>query len=150
MSKSTRVRDIKASDAVTQYVYENLYKHIYKEPYVVENTVAQKAGIDIWDADTNVTIDEKCRLSDIEKGIVGNTFAVELGWINNQRNGEHVRLRGRGLSSYQSPTYYNFIWLGEVGVISCLYYLNNIFFMLYILCIYNIYNFKIKKIIHKM
>lgn len=113
---STRTRDNKASNAVTQYVYENLYKYIYKEPYVVENTVAQKAGIDIWDADTNVTIDEKCRLSDIEKGIMGNTFAVELGWINNQRNGEHVRMRGWGLSSYQSPTYYNFIWLGEVGV----------------------------------
>lgn len=114
--QSTRKRDNKASDSVTQYVYENLYKHIYKEPYVVENTVAQKAGIDIWDADTNVTIDEKCRLSDIEKGIFGNTFAVELGWINNQRNGEHVRLRGWGLSSYSSPTYYNFIWLGKVGV----------------------------------
>lgn len=149
-NKSTRKRDNKASDAVTQYVYENLYKHIYKEPYVVENTVAQKAGIDIWDADTNVTIDEKCRLSDIEKGIFGNTFAVELGWINNQRNGEHVRLRGWGLSSYSSPTYYNFIWLGEVGVISYLYYLNNIFFILCILYIYDIYNFKIKKIIHKM
>ena len=115
-NKSTRKRDSNASDAVTQYVYENLYKHIYKEPYIVENTVAQKAGIDIWDADTNVTIDEKCRLSDIEKGIVGNTFAVELGWISNIKGNKHVRMRGWGLSSYQTPTYYNFIWLGEVGV----------------------------------
>ena len=55
-NKSTRKRDSNASDAVTQFIYENLYKHIYKEPYIVENTVAQKAGIDIWDADTNVTI----------------------------------------------------------------------------------------------
>ena len=115
-NKSTRKRDSVASDAVTQYVYENLYKHIYKEPYIVENTVAQKAGIDIWDADTNVTIDEKCRLSDIEKGIMGNTFAVELGWISNKKGKKSVRMRGWGLSSYQSPTYYNFIWLGEVGV----------------------------------
>lgn len=114
-NKSTRHRDSKASDAVTQYVYDNLYKHIYKEPYIVENTVAQKAGIDIWDADTNITIDEKCRLSDIEKGIVGNTFAVELGWINNKKGKKSIRMRGWGLSSYQSPTYYNFIWLGEVG-----------------------------------
>lgn len=114
-NKSTRKRDSVASDAVTQYVYDNLYKHIYKEPYIVENTVAQKAGIDIWDADTNVTIDEKCRLSDIEKGIVGNTFAVELGWISNNKGNKHVRMRGWGLSSYQTPTYYNFIWLGEVG-----------------------------------
>ena len=110
--QSTRKRDSIASNSVTQYVYENLYKHIYKEPYVVENTVAQKAGIDIWDANTNVTIDEKCRLSDIEKGIFGNTFAVELGW----KNRYNKRMRGWGLSSYQSPTYYNFIWLGEVGV----------------------------------
>ena len=115
-SRSTRTRDSKASDAVTQYVYDNLYKHIYKEPYIVENTVAQKAGIDIWDADTNVTIDEKCRLSDIEKGIYGNTFAVELGWINNKKGKKSIRMRGWGLSSYETPTYYNFIWLGEVGV----------------------------------
>ena len=144
--QSTRKRDNKASDSVTQYVYENLYKHIYKEPYVVENTVAQKAGIDIWDADTNVTIDEKCRLSDIEKGMLGHTFAIELGW----QSKHHKRMKGWGLSSYSSPTYYNFIWLGKVGVISYLYYLNNIFFILCILYIYDIYNFKIKKIIHKM
>ena len=147
---STRARDTVASDAVTEFIYENLYQKVYKEPYVVENRVAQRAGVDIWDADTNITIDEKCRLSDIEKGMLGHTFAIELGWISNQRNGEHVRLRGWGLSSYSSPTYYNFIWLGKVGVISYLYYLNNIFFILCILYIYDIYNFKIKKIIHKM
>lgn len=145
-NKSTRARDSIASNAVTEFIYDNLYQNIYKEPYIVDNEVAQRAGVDIWDADTNITIDEKCRLSDIEKGILGHTFAIELGWQSKY----HKRMKGWGLSSYSSPTYYNFIWLRKVGVISYLYYLNNIFFILCILYIYDIYNFKIKKIIHKM
>lgn len=112
VNRSTRTRDSIASNSVTEFIYENLYQSIYKEPYVVENGVAQRAGVDIWDADTNITIDEKCRLSDIEKGMLGHTFAIELGW----QSKHHKRMKGWGLSSYSSPTYYNFIWLHNVDV----------------------------------
>lgn len=44
---STRARDNKASNAVTEFIYENLYQKVYKEPYVVENGLAQRAGVDI-------------------------------------------------------------------------------------------------------
>lgn len=127
-NKSTRQQDTKASDAVTQYIYSNLYKHIYKEPMVVDNKLAQLSGIDIWDMDSNITIDEKCRITMIEqkkqnyntfaerkrsKNFIQsyNTFAVELGWL---RNG--IRTKGWGLNGYNTPTYYNFIWLWETDV----------------------------------
>lgn len=111
-NKSTRAQDTKASDIVTEFIYENLYRYIYKEPYIVSDKVAQCAGVDIWDSDTNITIDEKCRLSDIEKGILGHTFAIELGWQSKYHN----KMKGWGLSDYSSPTYYNFIWLHNVDI----------------------------------
>ena len=46
-NKSTRARDSVASNAVTEFIYENLYKRVYKEPYIVDNGVAQRAGVDI-------------------------------------------------------------------------------------------------------
>ena len=46
-SHSTRMRDNKASNAVTEFIYENLYQRIYKEPYIVGDRVAQRAGVDI-------------------------------------------------------------------------------------------------------
>ena len=132
-NKSTRQQDTKASDEVTKFLYSNLYKHIYKEPIIVDNKIAQLSGIDIWDMDSNVTIDEKCRITMIERKRSKvfiqkyntfaerkrsktniqkyNTFAVELGWL---RNG--VRTKGWGLNGYETPTYYNFIWLWETDV----------------------------------
>lgn len=46
-SHSTRMRDSVASNAVTEFIYENLYQSIYKEPYIVGDRVAQRAGVDI-------------------------------------------------------------------------------------------------------
>ena len=46
-NKSTRAQDTKASDIVTEFIYENLYRYIYKEPYIVSDKVAQCAGVDI-------------------------------------------------------------------------------------------------------
>ena len=116
-NKSTRQQDTKASDEVTKFLYSNLYKHIYKEPIIVDNKIAQLSGIDIWDMDSNVTIDEKCRITMIEQKRsktnipMYNTFAVELGWLRNS-----VRTKGWGLNGYETPTYYNFIWLWETDV----------------------------------
>ena len=44
---STRMRDTRVSSIVTQYIYENLYKHIYEQPVIVDNRLAQLSGIDI-------------------------------------------------------------------------------------------------------
>lgn len=112
--KSTRQRDSKVSEIVTQYIYENLYKGIYENPLLITNKLAQLSGIDIWDKESGVTVDEKCRIADIEKihKRKRDTFAIELGWM--KRNGE--RVKGWGISSYNTPTYYNLIWLREVDV----------------------------------
>lgn len=115
--RSTRSNDTRASNEVTKYLYTNLYKHIYKEPIIVTDKIAQLSGIDIWDTDSNVTIDEKCRITMIERKRSKifipqyNTFAIELGWL---RNG--VRTKGWGLTEYNTPTYYNFIWLWKTDV----------------------------------
>lgn len=115
--RSTRTTDTKASDIVSQWLYNNLYSKMVNggERYLINvDRVGQYAGIDGVFTETGETVDEKCRISDIGKSNRRriDTFAVEVGW--QKRNGE--RVKGWGLSTYNTPTYYNLIWLRKVDV----------------------------------
>lgn len=113
--KITRTTDTKVSEIISQWLYSNLYNKLDKGNWVVNvDRLGQLGGIDLWNKRTGDTVDEKCRITDIERAHKRkiDTFAVELGW--KKRNGD--RVKGWGLSPYNTPTYYNFIWLRKFDV----------------------------------
>ena len=112
---SSRLYDTKASNVVTQFLYENLYSHIFEQCVVVCNKEAQLQGIDIavYNKGYSFSIDEKAQINYINN--VRNTFSFEIMYLSNKRDSKGVREKRVGwlIKNEVTPTYYALIWIHQ-------------------------------------